>query len=130
MTSNIEIIRELYAAFEAQGLDRVQELCDPDCVVVQDDALPWGGVHQGFGGIAAFGAALAGTIYSVVTADALFEAGDRVIKFGRSRGKVLANGAEFDMPAVHVWTICDGRVTAAEFYIDTAAMLDALGQAS
>ena len=27
--SNIEIIRELYRAFEAEGLDRILELCDP-----------------------------------------------------------------------------------------------------
>jgi ketosteroid isomerase-like protein len=128
--SNIEIITELYAAFEADGLDRVLELCDPDCVVIQDDALPWGGRYEGFDGVATFGAALGGTIDSIVTTDALFEAGERVIKFGRSRGKVLANGAAFDMPAVHVWTIRDGKVTAAEFYIDSHAMLSALGRAS
>jgi len=128
--SNIEIIRELYAAFEADGLDRVLELCDPDCVVVQDEALPWGGRYEGFDGVATFGAALGGTIHSVVTSDALFEAGDRVIKLGRSRGKVLANGAVFDMPAAHIWTLRDGKVTAAEFYIDTQAMLDVLGRAS
>ncbi len=128
--SNLEIIKELYVAFEAGCLDRVLELCDPACVVVQDDALPWGGRYEGFDGVATFCAALGGTVHSVVTTDALFEAGDRVIKFGRSRGKVLNNGTVFDMPAVHVWTLRDGRVTAAEFYIETQAMLNALGQAS
>ena len=128
--SNIEIIRALHAAFEADGLDRVLQLCDPDCVVVQDDALPWGGRHEGLDGVATFGAALGGIIHSVVTADALFEAGDRVIKFGRSRGRVLANGAAFDTPAVHIWTLRDRKVTAAEFYVDSHAMLDALGQVS
>jgi ketosteroid isomerase-like protein len=128
--SNIEIIRELYAAFAANGLERILELCDPDCVVIQDDALPWGGRYEGLDGVATFGIALGGTIDSVVTAEGLFEAGDRVIQFGRSRGTVLANGAEFDMPEVHVWTLRNGMVTAAEFYTDTHAMLDALGQAS
>jgi hypothetical protein len=128
--SNIEIIRELYAAFAAKGLDRILELCDPDCVVFQDDALPWGGRYEGLDGIATFGLALGGTVDSVVTADGLFEAGDRVIQFGRSRGTVLANGAVFDMPEVHVWTLRNGMITAAEFYTDTRAMLDALGQAS
>jgi ketosteroid isomerase-like protein len=60
----------------------------------------------------------------------MFEAGDRVIQSGRSRGTVLATGAEFDVPEVHVWTLRDGKVTAAEFYSDTHAMLDVLGQAS
>ena len=128
--SNIEIIRELYQAFATQGLDRVLELCDPDCVVTQDGALPWGGRYEGLDGVATFGLALGATIHSVVTADALFEAGDRVIQCGRSRGKVLATDVAFDMPAVHVWTLRAGKVTAADFYIDTHAMLDALRKAS
>ena len=40
LVSNIAIIRELYEAFATDGLDRVLELCDPDCVVTQDPALP------------------------------------------------------------------------------------------
>src|SRR5664280_1094647 len=102
--SNIEIINELYAAFAARDVDRILELCDPDCVVQQDDALPWGGRYEGLDGVATFGLALGGTVDSVVTSDGLFEAGDRVIQFGRSRGTVLANGAVFDIPEVHVWT--------------------------
>ena len=128
--SNIAIIQELYEAFATEGLDRVLELCDPECVVVQDEALPWGGRHQGIDGVATFGALLGGTIHSVVTDGELFEAGDRVIQYGRSRGTVLASGVTFDMPEVHVWTVRDGKVTAAEFYIDTPAMLRALGQGS
>jgi len=128
--SNIEIIQDLYEAFASGGLDRVLELCDPQCVVTQDDALPWGGRHKGIDGVATFGALLGGTIHSVITSDELFEAGDRVTQYGRSRGIVLANGATFDIPEVHVWTLRDGKVTAAEFYIDTPAMLRALGQPS
>jgi len=128
--SNIEIIQQLYEAFAAEGLDGVPALCDPNCVVTQDEALPWGGRYEGSGGVATFGVALGGTIHSVVTADALFEAGDRVVQYGRSRGTVLSNGAAFDMPAVHVWTLRDGKVAASEFHIDTQAMLLALGESS
>ena len=128
--SNIEIIQELYEAFATDGLDRVIELCDPECVVTQDDALPWGGRHEGLDGVATFGVLLGGTVQSVVTSDELFEAGDRVIQYGRSRGTALSNGATFDIPEVHIWTLRDGRVIAAEFYIDTPAMLRVLGQAS
>ena len=124
--SNIEIIKELYAAFAAGDVDRILKLCDPDCVVIQDDALPWGGRYEGLDGVATFGLALGGTVDSVVTSDGLFEAGDRVIQFGRSRGTVLANGAVFDVPEVHIWTLRNGMVTTAEFYTDSLAMLDAL----
>ncbi len=124
--SNIEIIQELYEAFETAGLDRVLELCDPGCVVTQDDALPWGGRFEGLDGVLNFGALLGGTIESVVTSTAMFEAGDQVVQCGRSRGTVRSNGITFDCPEVHVWTLRDGKVTAAEFYSDTPIMLRAL----
>ncbi len=128
--SNIAIIEELYAAFAEGDVGRILELCDPDCVVVQDSALPWGGQYEGLEGVANFGLALGGTIDSVVTSDGLFEAGDRVIQFGRSRGTVVANSAVFDMPEVHVWTLRNGMVSRAEFYTDSRAMLDVLNMAS
>lgn len=124
--TNIETIQELYQAFATEGLDRVLELCDPECVVTQDDALPWGGRFEGLDGVLTFGAALGGTIESVVTSTAMFEAGDQVVQYGRSRGTVLASGAAFDSPEVHVWTVRDGKVTAAEFYVDTRVMLHAI----
>jgi uncharacterized protein len=127
---NLEIIVEVYRAFEEQGLDRVLKLCDPNCVVTQDDALPWGGRYEGFDGVATFAVALGGTIHSVITTDAMFEAGDRVIQCGRSHGRILATGVDFDMPEVHVWTLQRGMVTAADFYVDTHAMLAVLSQAS
>lgn len=130
LMTNGDIIQELYRAFETEGLDRVLELCDPDCVVTQDEALPWGGRHEGFDQVATFAMTLGGTIHSVITTDAMFEAGDRVIQFGRSRGQVLATGAGFDMPEVHIWTLRRGKVVAAEFYVDTQAMLVVLGQVS
>jgi uncharacterized protein len=128
--SNIAIVEEIYQAFETGALDRVVALCDPDCVIVQADDLPWGGRHVGLDGLATFGALLGGTTHSVVTIGELFEAGDRVIQSGRTRGHVLATGVEFDIPEVHVWTIKNGKITAAAFYIDTPAMVAALEAAS
>lgn len=128
--TNIAIIQEIYEAFATEGLDRVLELCDTNCLVTQDNALPWGGQYEGLDGVLGFGAALGGTIQSVITSEALFAAGDHVIQYGRSRGTVLTNGATFDVPEVHVWTVRDGKVTAAEFYVDTPVMLGALRGAS
>ena len=71
-------------------------------------------------------AALTGTIDSVVTTEAMFAADDEVIQFGRTRGRVIANGAPFDLPEVHRWTIRGSRAVAAHFAIDTEAMLAAI----
>jgi ketosteroid isomerase-like protein len=125
--SNAEIIQQLYAAFEAGDGVRVLELCDPECTVTQDAALPWGGRYEGLDGVATFALALGSTIESTVEVEALFEAGDRVIQYGRTRGTVLATGFAFDIPETHVWTLRDGKIVAAEFYIESSAMLVALG---
>jgi ketosteroid isomerase-like protein len=51
---------------------------------------------------------------------------DRVVQVGRTRGHLVATGKEFDIAEALVWTIRDGKVVRAEFYIDTPAQLAAL----
>jgi ketosteroid isomerase-like protein len=74
----------------------------------------------------ALAVALVGSIDSAVTIESLFEADGQVIQCRRTRGTVRANGHDFDVPEVHVWTLQDGKVTEAHFAIDTPAMLAAL----
>ena len=50
-----------------------------------------------------------------------------VVAVGHTRGRVRATGREFDVPAVHVWTIREGKAVKFEAYIDTAEMRVALG---
>jgi hypothetical protein len=124
--AEIEVVRAIYAAMGGGDFGRLFELLDPECVVTQDPALPWGGRHAGHDGFATFGLALRGAIDSAVTTDAVFAADDEVIQCGRTKGTVVATGAPFDIPEVHRWRIVDGKAVAAHFAIDTAAMLDAL----
>lgn len=128
--SNLAIIQQVYTAFESGELASILELCDPDVSVTQDEALPWGGNHHGLDGVATFALALGGATDSTLTVGALFEAGDRVVQYGRTHGTALATGTEFDIPEVHVWTLRGGKIVAAEFYIESSAMLVALGSGS
>lgn len=126
--SDVEVVQRIYQVFKSGDLRALNELADPGCVITQDAALPWGGRHVGYAGIAAFVAALSGSIRSEVATDALFEADGNVIQVGRTRGAVHANGASFDLPEVHKWTVRNGKVVAAHFAIDTPGMLAALGE--
>ena len=126
--SDIEIVREVYAAMAARDLDRLFELIDPTVVVTQDPALPWGGRHVGHEGFATFALTLTGAIDSAVTTEAVFLADGEVIQCGRTRGTVRGTGVAFDIPEVHRWTVRDGKAVTAHFAIDTAAMLEALAQ--
>jgi uncharacterized protein len=124
--ADVEVVATIYAAMAARDFERLFALIDERCVVTQDDRLPWGGRHEGHEGFAKFGLALSSTIDSAVTTEALFAADGDVIQCGRTRGTVRVNGAEFDIPEVHRWTISGGRAVAAHFSIDTEAMLEAL----
>lgn len=126
--SDVEVVRAIYEAMATRELGALFELIDETCVVTQDPALPWGGRHAGHDGVTNFALTLTGTIDSAVETEALFAADDEVIQFGRTRGTVRANGATFDIPEVHRWTVRDGRAVRAHFAIDTAAMVDALGR--
>jgi ketosteroid isomerase-like protein len=125
---DIETVRAIYAAMEAVDIGRLIELIDPECVIVQDDRLPWGGRHVGHEGFANFAAHLTGNIQSKVTTTAIFAADGDVFQVGRTAGTTVHGGVPFDIDEVHRWTIRDGRAVAAHFSIDTAAMLAALTQ--
>jgi ketosteroid isomerase-like protein len=125
--SDIEVVEAIYHAMAERDFGRLFELLDPACVITQDDRLPWGGRHVGHDGFAHFGLTLTGAIESAVTIDAMFEADGDVVQCGRTKGTVKANGATFDIPEVHRWTIRDGKAVAGHFSIDTPAMLRVLG---
>ena len=127
--SDVDVVRDVYAAMAARDVERLFELLDETCVITQDPGLPWGGRHVGHQGFATFGATLTGTIDSVVTTDATFVADGEVIQVGRTAGSVVATGAPFDVAEVHRWTVREGKVVAAHFAIDTPAMLAALAAA-
>jgi ketosteroid isomerase-like protein len=123
---DIELVRGIYAAMGERDFEALFARLDPAIVVTQDETLPWGGRHVGHDGFATFGLKLSETIDSAVAIEAIFLAGGDVFQFGHTRGTVRANGAPFDIPEVHRWTIRDGKAVVAHFAIDTAAMLAAL----
>lgn len=47
-------------------------------------------------------------------------------KHGHTRGTVRQSGAAFELDECHIWTLRDGMVAEAAFFIDSDAMLAAL----
>jgi ketosteroid isomerase-like protein len=126
MPTPLEVVREIYAAMAARDVEGVLARCHPDVVITQDPALPWGGRYVGADGVAEFAINLVGAIDSAVTPIAMFEAENDVVQYGHTAGTARESGKQFNIPECHVWTVVDGKVTNARFYIDSAAMLDAL----
>jgi hypothetical protein len=122
----VEIVRGIYAAFDRGDLAAILAASSPDATVHQTPELPWGGHHLGHAGLQRFVGALTASVQARFVPQTLFAAGDQVVSVGHSRGTVRANGRAFEVAAVHVWTVVDGRVTRFDAYIDTPAMLAAL----
>lgn len=125
---NVATIERVYHALAARDANVVQEVFAPDVTIRQSPELPWGGDYEGIDGAFTFFLTLVEHIESQVTTESLFAAGDHVVQTGRTRGTVRANGASFDIPEVHVWELRDGKVVRYQVYIDTPAMLEALGR--
>ncbi|MEV0910244.1 MULTISPECIES: nuclear transport factor 2 family protein [Streptomyces] len=101
-------------------------LADPEITVHQSEELPWGGSYEGLAGFQRFYEAVSSAIHSEVETETLYQAGDRVVQSGRSRGFARATGKPFDVPETHIWRVRNGRITDLEIYVDTPALLEVL----
>jgi hypothetical protein len=124
--SNVETVRALYDAYRRKDIPAIFALLAHDAELYQSDLLPWGATYRGHEEIRTFFTRLTESIDSRVDVEKLVEAGEQVVAIGRSRGRVKKNEREFDVVAVHVWTIREGKVSRFEAYIDTPEMLRAL----
>jgi ketosteroid isomerase-like protein len=123
---NLATIRRVYEAMGARDVETLVDLFAPDVSLWQAPELPWGGAYEGHDGALTFFGRLVETIESAVETQDLYAAGDHVVQRGRTRGTVIANGAEFDVAETHLWELRAGKVICFESYIDTPAMLAAL----
>lgn len=124
---NVEIVQRGYEAYRRGDIQDVSELFDPEIEIYQSERVPWGGRYEGLEGAGQFFGKLTETVESEVDPDQLIEdEEDHVVVFGRSRGKIRATRREFDVAAVHVWTMRDGKAVKFESYIDTPRMREVL----
>jgi len=123
---NVTLVRSLYDAFRRRDIEAVVGALDPEVEYVQSDEVPWGGHYRGHAGVVEFFQRLTSTVDSRVEHERFVDAGDHVVAVGHTQGKVLATGKEFDVPAVHVWTLRNGKVVRFEAYIDHPRILAAL----
>jgi ketosteroid isomerase-like protein len=121
-----QVVEAAYAAYARKDMAAIAALFDPECELYQSALLPWGGLHRGHAGLQRFFERLVTEIDTQIVGETLFEAGDRVVSIGRTRGVAQATEARFELPAVHVYTVADGRIRRYEAYVDTPAMLEAI----
>jgi ketosteroid isomerase-like protein len=126
---NEEVVRSVYSAYARRDLAAAFADFSPEVEFVQTGLLPWGGAYRGIEGAQTSLRKLLEHVDSLVEIEETIPAGDQLVVIARTRGTARASGASFDVRAVHVWTVVDGRILRFEAYIDTPAMLSALGSA-
>lgn len=123
---NVTLVRNGYDAFRRGDIQAIFDALDPSVQFYQSEEIPWGGRYHGHKEVAVFFRKLTSTIESKVDPDQFVDSGDHVCAVGYTRGRARATGKEFEVSAVHVWTLKNGKVVRFEAYIDNPRMLAAL----
>ncbi|HEY2847825.1 MAG TPA: nuclear transport factor 2 family protein [Pyrinomonadaceae bacterium] len=123
----IEKVKEGYALYAERNFPAIFELFADNITVWQTSQLPWGGEYSGRDGAGEFFTKLAQYTAATPVPVAFVPAGRHVAVCGKLRGKATATDAEFDLDFVHLWQVTDGKIDRFEAFVDTPAMLRALG---
>jgi ketosteroid isomerase-like protein len=124
---DIETLKAGYDAFARQDMEAVMAAFHDDIEWVQPDSLPTGGRYRGRDEVMGFFGRLS-EIWEQLSVEPteFLDAGDAIVAIVRLRGR--ARAGSFDGDAAHVWRMRDGRAAAFTEYIDTARVLEAMGE--
>jgi len=120
--ANIEVIRSIYAAFNAADLTAVMSLIADDATWHNQGAanVPYAGSYNGKTEIPRFFQAIAeSTTGGAVVAEEFIAQGERVVALGHYRATVRSTGAQIDCPVAHVFSVRGGKIVSWEGYSDT-----------
>jgi len=126
--SPVDVVKALYEAYARRDFAAIASLYDPACELEQSSLLPWGGTYRGHAGLQQFFERLTNAIDTQIVDETLFEAGDKVVSMGRTKGVARMAGTAFELPTVHMYTVRNGTISRFEAYVDTPAMQKALGR--
>jgi uncharacterized protein len=125
---NVEVVRELYEAFNEGALDSVLEAANPDLEFDASDRLPDEGVMRDREAYRRFLERTFETWAQFrVQVDELVDAGDAVVALGRTAGVGKASRAAVEERMAHVIWFRDGRPYRLKVFVDRDEALRAAG---
>jgi uncharacterized protein len=120
---HIDLVRSAYEAYNRRDVEGVMSRFDPDIDWHVPDLLAWGDHVRGLEAIGRFFEGLRpymGDDHQVAI-DELIDAGDRVVALVHHQG-TAPGGDRYDVPAIMVWTVAGGKLSALYEQLDTLAM--------
>jgi hypothetical protein len=130
--SNVQMMKDLYAAFGRGDIPTVLAVMDPGIEWHEAEGNPYHPGDQVWRGPDAVMQNLfvrLATEWDGFTAHPreFYDAGPAVVVEGRYTGTYKKTGGKFDAQVCHVWKIRDGKITSFQQYVDTAQMQDVIG---
>lgn len=127
--ANVNVIREVYAAFGRGDAAAVAERCTSDTqwdFNVGASDVPWHAPVNGRGDVPKFlGAFMANVALKKFEPRTFIASGDHVAVVVGLAYDVKSTGKPVDEEQIHLWTLKDGRITRLRHYEDTAQVLAA-----
>jgi ketosteroid isomerase-like protein len=126
-SDDVQALRGAYDAFARQDMPNVFAAMTDDIDWVSPDSTPIGGRFRGHDEVMGFFGRLPEHFLELAVEPVEFlDAGDTIVVLVRIRGR--GRNGSFDLDAVHVWRMRGGKAAAFAEYIDTARLLEAIGQ--
>jgi ketosteroid isomerase-like protein len=125
---NVEVIRQLFEAFNARDLDAMLERLEPQAELHPLRAQLEGKAYRGHDGLREMLADFdEDWEYVQVDPEELRDTDDTVVVLGRLRARGRASGAELDVPMAFLWRLRDGKAAYAETFSEPEDALRAAG---
>jgi ketosteroid isomerase-like protein len=125
---NVEVIRAGYDAISREGPDAARRFMHPDIVLEMPQGLIDAGSYHGREALMRVWHAYFDEFEEFRwDVERLFGVEDRVFLRVRERGRGRQSGAEVDWQRWWVYTVRDGLIVRAQFHLDEASALDAVG---
>lgn len=123
-----QTIEAVYEAFGRGDIARIVSLVSPKATWHQPKTLPWGGDYNGPAGVTEFFTKLGAQMQTTAfQARENHGVGDEVFSFGYYEGKSITTGKIGGADWMFRWRVADGKIMAFDSYLDTAALLAAMG---
>src|SRR5829696_3284044 len=107
---DVAVVQGAYEAFRREDVRVIFALLHPEIELYQSEWVPWGGKYKGHEEVGYFFSKLTETIEPRVDPDQFIDDEEgHVVAVGHTGGRVHATRREFEVPAVHVWRIKEGK---------------------
>lgn len=126
--TNVETIKQMYAAALKQDMPAALNALDEDLVIHEQESLPYGGRYEGHEGFQKLFQNLAAHWDDFKFSPKEFmDAGETVVAIVQFTGKAKKSGKSLDMTMYELWRMRNGKAVECHSIVwDTAKMLEIL----